>query len=536
MSRGRENERNEKVMRVLVVDDDIATVDVVQNSIDWKKLGVKETFSAYNISHAKKILLEHEIDIIISDIEMPQGSGIELLEWLREQQMPGEFLFLTCHENFDYAARALKNQASEYLLKPFDVNVMEAALKKIILKIRETRQLIEESEYGKWVRQNRRQLKLAFWNQVLSGHLVGDEATESIEEKRLNIDVNASYRLVISRIRCAEQEKEKMNQGLMLFIMENIHSEVLCGRPDNESILSRADRGCYMLTAICREEPACDVNRKCRELRRDIRAVFDSEITTCISRNCTLPELYDTYRKNLTLLEENVGYRGMLFHEEDIGDRKRLSSSMFELARMEQLLAEKQKMKFLSYLKKRLSPGDGGRHLQAEELKRGKEEILQAVYTYLGKKGIQASALFADDDLREMEQKASQSAADLIRWASFLLDCMTAFEEKIKKQYRLSDRINEYVREHFRENIGRNEVAQEFHLSAEYLAKVYKQETGKTLKDYITECRISEAKRLLEQGERVSEAAEAVGFDNFTYFSTVFKKITGISPNQYRRK
>ena len=230
-------------MRVLIVDDDIATVDVVQNSIDWKKLGVRETFSAYNISHAKKILSEHEVDIIISDIEMPQGSGIELLEWLREQKMPGEFLFLTCHENFDYAARALKNQASEYLLKPFDVNVMEAALKKIILKIRETRQLIAESEYGKWARQNQRQLKLAFWNQVLSGHLVGDEATESVEEKRLNIDVNASYRLVISRIRCTEQEKEKMNQGLMLFIMENIHSEVLCGRPDNESILSRADRG-----------------------------------------------------------------------------------------------------------------------------------------------------------------------------------------------------------------------------------------------------------------------------------------------------
>ena len=278
------------------------------------------------------------------------------------------------------------------------------------------------------------------------------------------------------------------------------------------------------------------MTRKCRELRRDIRAVFDSEITTCISRSCALNELYDTYRKNLKLMEENVGYRGMLFHEEDVSGRQRTASSLFELDRMEQLLAEKQKMKFLSYLKKRLSPGDAGRHLQAGELKCGKEEILQAVYTYLGKKGIQASELFADDDLREMEQKASQSAADLIRWASFLVDCMTAFEEKIKKQYSLSDRINEYIRVHFRENIGRNEVAQQFHLSAEYLAKVYKQETGMTLKDFITECRISEAKRLLEQGERVSEAAEAVGFDNFTYFSTVFKKITGISPNQYRKK
>ena len=60
--------------------------------------------------------------------------------------------------------------------------------------------------------------------------------------------------------------------------------------------------------------------------------------------------------------------------------------------------------------------------------------------------------------------------------------------------------------------------------------------TGKTIKDTITEYRIDEAKRMLERGERVSDVAETVGFDNFTYFSTMFKKYTGVSPNQYRKK
>ena len=100
----------------------------------------------------------------------------------------------------------------------------------------------------------------------------------------------------------------------------------------------------------------------------------------------------------------------------------------------------------------------------------------------------------------------------------------------------MSEQVNRYIMEHYRENIGRSEVAQQFHLSPEYLSKVYKQETGKRLKDFIMECRIEEAKRRMDQGERVSEAAEAAGFDNFTYFSTVFKKYTGISPNQYRRR
>lgn len=56
-----------------------------------------------------------------------------MLEWFRREELPGDFLLLTCHESFDYASNAIKYQACEYLLKPFDVNVMEAALKKIIL-------------------------------------------------------------------------------------------------------------------------------------------------------------------------------------------------------------------------------------------------------------------------------------------------------------------------------------------------------------------------------------------------------------------
>lgn len=521
-------------MQVLIVDDDIATVDVVQNSVNWEKLGVTRTFAAYNISRAKKILTEENIDIIISDIEMPRGSGIDLLEWMRDKRISGEFLLLTCHESFDYAAKALKNQASEYLLKPFDVSIMEAALKKIILKIQETRRLRAVGEYGKWAMENQRQLKLAFWNRVLSGHLVGSEAAESIEEKRLNIDPDAKYRLVISKIACPDEDK--MNSGLMLFVMENIHSEILCGKPDNESVISRAGQGYYFLTTIYLENEESSVDRQCRELRRDIREMFDTEITTCISVRCTLTELYDTSRRALKILEENVGYRGMLFHEEEVGQGQKITTSIFELDQMEKLLNEGQKVKFLSYLKNCLMPGDCGRRLQAGALKRGREEILQAVYTYLGKKGIQASGLFLNEDLRGLEQKAAQSAADLIRWASFLLDCVHDYEAETKKQYTLSDQVNQYIMEHYREDIGRSEVARQFHLSPEYLSKVYKQETGKRLKDFIMECRIEEAKRRMDQGERVSEAAEAAGFDNFTYFSTVFKKYTGISPNQYRRK
>ena len=135
-----------------------------------------------------------------------------------------------------------------------------------------------------------------------------------------------------------------------------------------------------------------------------------------------------------------------------------------------------------------------------------------------------------------MCQKASQSVIDMIRWVSFLLDCTFEYEENVQKQYTLGEKIHQYIKEHYKEDIGRNELAEEFHLAPEYLSKTYKKQMGVNLKDTIAECRIEEAKRLLERGERVSDVAEEVGFDNFTYFSTMFKKYTGITPNQYRKK
>ena len=91
------------------------------------------------------------------------------------------------------------------------------------------------------------------------------------------------------------------------------------------------------------------------------------------------------------------------------------------------------------------------------------------------------------------------------------------------------------MQEHYREEIGRNEAAAVVYLTPEYAAKLFKKETGMNLKDYIHQVRIREAKTLLAGGGKVSVVAQQVGFDNFSYFSTVFKRITGVSPNEYKR-
>lgn len=66
-------------MKVLIVDDDRPTVEVIVSSLDWQKLGIEQVFTAFNVTSARRIITENDIAIVISDIEMPRETGLDLL-------------------------------------------------------------------------------------------------------------------------------------------------------------------------------------------------------------------------------------------------------------------------------------------------------------------------------------------------------------------------------------------------------------------------------------------------------------------------
>lgn len=526
-------------LEVLIIDDDRATVDMICNKVAWEKLGITRIHTAYNIDTAKQILQENRVQIIVSDIEMPQGSGLDLLEWFRQKKIEGEFLLLTCHERFDYASSAVRLHASEYLLKPFNVEVMEAALRKIIQKLQEEELLKENSEYGKWVKNSQRQLTIAFWNRVFLGHDSHSEREirNEIQKQKLDIDPDRSCRIIVSRVTNAEKDKVRMNPDLLLFIMENIHSEVLCGNPENQSVLCYDYNSYYTLVTVYTGDDS-EIGERTGNLIRNFKSVLESDITCCISSLYRIWELNDVFRKNMSLIESNVGFYGTFFAEDEGIEKGSIQNqSLLDFELLESMLNGKQKMEFLRYLKQQFSDRLHQNLLSEESLLREKQEILQAVYTYLGKRGMPVSGLLTGDEtLSLMTEKASQSVTDMIRWSGYLWDKVFLYEKSILEEDTVTEKVNRYIREHYREDISRNEIAAELFMAPEYLSKLYKKQTGKGLKDVLNEYRIQEAEILLEKGMRVSDVAENVGFDSFTYFSTMFKKYTGISPNKYRRK
>lgn len=136
------------------------------------------------------------------------------------------------------------------------------------------------------------------------------------------------------------------------------------------------------------------------------------------------------------------------------------------------------------------------------------------------------------------ELAAESVFEDICMWVVKVLDTFldTVYESRnIKNSKLLSDALN-YIREHYKGSLSLESVSQKVFISPFYLSHLFKEELGITFLEYITKKRIKEAKILLKDPKlSIVAISSEVGYDDPSYFSKVFKKNTGISPNQYRK-
>ncbi|MEJ5363739.1 MAG: response regulator [Desulfosoma sp.] len=121
-----------KDMKVLVVDDFATMRRIVKNIL--RELDFKEIVEAENGAAAVKILESQDIDLIVSDWNMPKMTGLDLLKWVRANEKTKNlpFLMVTAEAQKENVVEAVKAKVSNYIVKPFTAAVMAEKLAKIL--------------------------------------------------------------------------------------------------------------------------------------------------------------------------------------------------------------------------------------------------------------------------------------------------------------------------------------------------------------------------------------------------------------------
>ena len=124
----------------------------------------------------------------------------------------------------------------------------------------------------------------------------------------------------------------------------------------------------------------------------------------------------------------------------------------------------------------------------------------------------------------------------IVNWLGFFKRQLCQLFENHHKDYKnhIVTNVKKYIGEHVTERLSLNEVAAVFGISPNYLSQLFGKYNEVGFSEYINQCKIAEAKRLLDEDNlKVYEIAEKLGYESSFYFSKVFKKVEGVSPTDY---
>ena len=257
-------------LAVLVVDDDPNTVQMIEDSISWEEYGIEQVYTAYQGVQALELVEEYRPDIIISDIEMPQMDGMQMLEKLSELGDHPEVIFLTCHDSFSFARKALQYGVSNYLLKPFQLDELLGALLKTIVKCQnrqeEVRVREELAARERQAEKNQDYLVQNFINRLLNKTMEGN--TELLEEaaarRNIPFDVSERYYLIYAGVNMNNNEMKKITESEFYFIFRNLSTETIYGNVDANCVVENTVHPYYILVMPVRESMG---DEKCMQER-----------------------------------------------------------------------------------------------------------------------------------------------------------------------------------------------------------------------------------------------------------------------------
>lgn len=530
-------------LKAIIVDDDPNTVQMLEDSIPWDNYGITEVESAYQGMQALEIIQDRSPDIVISDIEMPQLDGIQLVEKLQKLDYSPEVIFLTCHDSFEYARKAINYGVSDYLLKPFRMDEFSAALLKVVLKCakkQENERKLQELEIRKKeTEKNQDYLIHNFVFRLLNKSIDGPTSAlaDIVKKRNIPFNIEEKYYLLYAGVNLNNCEIEKMSESEFYFIFQNLAKEVIYGDVSIPCVVENTLPPYYILIMPVAEYMGNmdDVRKRCDRFIQISKQYLHMNLACAVS-TAVFPEEFGNIRERMDqlFLRERTD-TSKVFSLEGITPTLKTEERVFHYEEALSFLRERKKTELLALLIKDLQLLNKEEMLDSIHLKAVHHNIMQLFYGFLQENHIQAYQLFQNELYRELNEKAEYSSKNMIQYCSFLYDATYEQIDFLKKEDSVVDRIKKYIEQHFRENISREDIAANIYITPNYLSRIFHEKSGLTLREYINICRIEEAKRLMSATDySITEIALMTGFENIPYFSTVFKKYCKMAPAAYK--
>lgn len=524
--------------KLLIVDDEVHAVEGVKAAVDWDKLGISEVLTAYDIRQAKERFEgSSPIDIMLCDIEMPLGSGLELLAWVRQHYPDTESIFLTCHADFQYAKQAIQLGSFDYLLKPIPIPELEDVIANAIAKKAKENKKSEYSQYGQFWIQHQPLLIERFWLDILNRTIPSrpEAIRQAAEERNIPYPERMIFVPVLIAVKRWHKTLNKRDEIILEYALRNSAEELLLKLGVYGQLLPIRKGSLLAILSFERwgEPESQRLVQSCESFISECNRYFYCDLNGYVGRPAHDYELPAMTDQLLSLDRNNVAFDNSVLLLDGPGATQ-ASPHEPELPVWSVLLSEGAHEKLAAEVAAFFAHATS---LDAKRLHQFHHDFLQMVYSLLHAKGIQARQLFSDDESVELSLRASHSVREMIDWSRHIIAKATEYVRSVERSGSVVDRTAAYIVQNLDKPLTREDIARHVYLNPDYLDRIFKKETGVSVTEYVVRERMAVARQLLSKTDLpVHAVASQVGFSNFSHFARIFKKHANRSPLEFRHE
>jgi two-component system response regulator YesN len=529
--------RGVPTMNALLVDDDYFVVTALEKKIDWEALSIENIYTAYNVAQAKEILEHHSVQILICDIEMPQGSGLELLAWIRDEHYSIQAIFLTNYADFNYAQKAIELQSFDYFLKPIEFDKLTLIIQKAVAKANEQQNYEKAIQEGQLWKKNQNKIVEHFWRKLITAktHSTSPSTiTKTMVEENLSYRMTDKFLPVLVNIFPYDRSWGKGDKDLFDYALLNVLSEVF-QHPffSVETILEYKDFNWMIMLKWNHSQDSSNIEEIGSSFIQKANRFLRSDACCNIGISCGPGGIHQVIRHLIHMNEEMIKSRNHTFFLESYHQQDTAYTPP-NLAVLEELLDQDNPAVFLKETSQYLQGLVKDQALKASILRLFILDIEQLIYSYLKNKEIEAHMLYNGSNNEQL--KSLDSIEDINIYLSHLVNTAMEYRNFVEQPKSVVEKLKHYIHNHYGEDLTRTSLADIVYLNPDYLARLFKKDTGVSLVTYTVQTRIKVAKHLLETTNiSINTIARKVGNTNYSYFSKVFKQEVGCTPNEYRK-
>ena len=518
-------------MKLLIVDDEKLTREGLMHNIDWKSLGIDAVALADDGLHGYETAQAFAPDILLSDVRMPRMNGIEMAEKLQALNPALSIIFMSGYSDKEYLKAAIKLKAVSYVEKPID-------LEELSETVLEAKAFVEAGRKAA----SSKALSLARSRASLASKLAyapkGDFSALFSEEPELGFPLDETAPFFTFLI---QFHHNTYNQDALTAIMEPAVDQVLDSLHLKE-IHSTRQGLLYFYHVWGFSDHTINQKNTLGRMLVQVLSPLSLRYHIVFGKNVKgALHIYESYNSAVIELQNSFFHQDntyRIYEHRDTYDAFLDVSALNADGRLSELLLRKDKKQvehLLAEVFQAMMPPANVLPNQVKDLYYKLFTTIRDNYEIITRQSFSA-------------KESGDSLWGYVSECESIYELQTLLKEKTEDFFsRIQNRsenystvylIKEFIASHYQdETLSIKDISEHVFLSSSYICTLFKNETGQTLNQYLTDFRIDKAKKLLiDPRYKITDISARVGYSDGNYFGKTFKKLVGMSPSEYREQ